>query len=139
MSANNEAPERQAHDALLRLGRLGEGPQRDDAETGSAPPAPTPNQEAPPVTHLPQDPAARARLESLVERAQQGDETVLPELRQVLDNHPELWQRCGDLALQAQTAWLQRVCGKDLVLRESLQRQLEQLKGELAGKYPTRL
>src|SRR5262249_9701258 len=86
-----------------------------------------------------QDLEARARLESLVQRAQQGDEDVLPELRQVLDAHPGLWHRCGDLALQAQTAWLQLVCGKDLLLRESLQRKLEQMKEELAGTGPSPL
>src|SRR5262245_23529718 len=84
-------------------------------------------------THPNQDPEARARLELLVQRAQQGEESVLPELKQVLDAHPRLWQRCGDLALQAQTAWLQLICGKDLLLRESLQRKLDQLKADLAG------
>src|SRR5262249_35937504 len=86
-----------------------------------------------------QDPAARARLESLVQRAQQGDEGALPELRQVLDAHPEFWQRCGDLALQAQAAWLQLICGKDLLPRESLQRKLDQLKADLAGTDPSPL
>jgi len=83
-----------------------------------------------------QDLEARRRLESLVQRAQQGDETVLPELKQVLDAHPELWQRC-DLAWHAQEKWLQLICGKDLLLRESLQRKLEQMKGELAGTAPS--
>src|SRR5262249_18785357 len=78
-------------------------------------------------------------LESLVQRAQQGDECVLPELRQVLDAHPELWQRCGDLALQAQTAWLQLISGKDLLLREAVQRKLDQMKEELVGLDPSPL
>src|SRR5262249_26961279 len=105
------------------LTRLTEGAQRHDEGAGPAPPTPPPTQ----------DPAARAHLESLVQRAQQGDECVLPELRQVLDAHPELWQRCGDLALQAQTAWLQLISGKDLLLREAVQRKLDQMKEELVG------
>jgi hypothetical protein len=86
-----------------------------------------------------QDSEARARPESLVQRAQQGDEGVLPELRQVLDAHPEFWQRCGDLALQAQAAWLQLISGKDLLLREALLHKLEQVKGDLAGTGPSPL
>jgi hypothetical protein len=60
-------------------------------------------------------------------------------LRQVLDAHPEFWQRFGDLALQAQTAWLQLISGKDLLLRESLVRKPDQLKAELAGTDPSPL
>jgi hypothetical protein len=86
-----------------------------------------------------QDAEARAHLESLVQRAQQGDESVLTELGQILDAHPEFWQGYGDLALQAQAAWLQLICGKDLLLRESLHRKLEQLKAELGGTDPSPL
>ena len=159
MSTTNEMSEEQIHDALVQLaGRLTGAPQ-DDEGAGPAPAATPPNQHpealtrltegaqrhdegagpAPPTPSPNQDAAARARLESLVQRAQRGDESVLPELRQVLDAHPELWRRCGDLALQAQTAWLQLIGGKDLLLRESLQRKLEQLKVELAGTDPSPL
>jgi hypothetical protein len=86
-----------------------------------------------------QDPEALARLQSLVQRAQQGDESVLPELRQILDAHPEIWQRCGDLAAQAQAAWLGLISGSDLLLRDSLERKLEQMKAELAGTAPSLL
>jgi hypothetical protein len=63
----------------------------------------------------------------------------LPELRQVLDAHPETWQRYGDLALQAQEAWLQLISGPNLLLRESLARKLDQLKVELADTDPSPL
>jgi hypothetical protein len=137
MSTTNEMSEEQILDGLLHLERMWTRVQQEDESAGSAPPKPTPNRDAPPAPAPTQDPETRARLESLVQRAQQGDENVLPELRQVLDAHPEFWQRCGDLALQAQTAWLQLVSGKDLLLRESLQRKLEQTKAELAGTDPS--
>jgi hypothetical protein len=86
-----------------------------------------------------QDPAGQARLERLLQRAQQGDESVLPELRQVLDAHPEFWQGYGDLALQAQAAWLHLISGQNLLLRESLQLKLDQLKAELGGMVPSPL
>src|SRR5262245_1955874 len=118
MSTTNEMSEEQIHDALVQLaGRL-TGVRQDDLR--AAPAATPPTQHKPPVPPSHQDPPARVRLESLVQRAQQGDEGALPELRQALDNHPEFWQRCGDLALQAQTAWVQLISGKDILLRESL-------------------
>ena len=78
-------------------------------------------------------------LEALVRRARQGDESVLPELRQLLDCCPELWKRCGDLATQAQKAWLDLVGGVDLVCKESLRRQLDEMRLQRAGADPTPL
>ena len=37
------------------------------------------------------------QLRNLIERAQQDDDTALPELRHLLDETPELWQQVGDL------------------------------------------
>src|SRR5262245_2694351 len=74
MPANNEAPERQAHDALQNLGRQVEAAQRDDESARSAPPAPQPNQDAPAAPQPNQELEARKRLELLVQRAQLGDE-----------------------------------------------------------------
>ena len=92
MSPKNEASERQTHDAQRNLGRQVEAAQRDDESARSAPPPPQPNQDAPAAPQPNQDLEARKRLELLVQRAQRGDEAVLPELKQVLDNHPGLWQ-----------------------------------------------
>jgi hypothetical protein len=139
MSTTNEMPENQILDALMHLERLWTGVQQDDESARSAAPTPPPNQDAAPATPQTQDPEAQARLECLVQRAQQGDESALTELRQVLDAHPEFWQRYGDLALQAQEAWLQLISGPNLLLRESLQRKLDQLKAELAGTDPSPL
>jgi hypothetical protein len=71
------------------------------------------------------------RLQQLVRRAQGGDQSVLGELRAALDANPDLWQRYGDLALQAQASWLNLVAGADLFLRETLERKLEQVRNEL--------
>ena len=40
----------------------------------------------------------------LLERTEKGDLTVLPQLRRLLDESPELWRGYGDLSLQAQGA-----------------------------------
>ena len=79
------------------------------------------------------------RLQRLVERAEQGDETVLGELRAALDVNPWVWQRFGDLGRQAEAAWLQLVAGKNLLLLEATQRKAAQLRAELAGPQPTPL
>jgi hypothetical protein len=73
------------------------------------------------------------RLRQLVQRAEQGDETVLPELRAALDVNPWVWERYGDLGRQSQEAWMRLVAGPNLLLYESTRRKAEQLRAELAG------
>jgi hypothetical protein len=73
------------------------------------------------------------RLQRLVQRAEQGDESVLGELRAALAVNPWVWERFGDLGQQSQAAWLQLIAGKNLLLLESTRRRAEQLRGELAG------
>jgi hypothetical protein len=82
---------------------------------------------------------ALERLQELAARAQQGDRSVLPELRRALDADPRVWQQAGDLAAHAQAAWLSLLAGKDLLLHESVKRQAEAMREELAGPSPSRL
>jgi hypothetical protein len=79
------------------------------------------------------------QLQELVLKAQQGDRSVLPQLQEVLDANPKLWQAHGDLALQAQAMWLQLMAPRDLLFRESVQRKLEELRAELSGPSPSPL
>jgi hypothetical protein len=76
-------------------------------------------------------------LNSLVQRAREGDETVLLQLREMLDTRPELWQHFGNLAAHAREAWLRVIAGIDLALKESTARKAEDLVRELAGPAPT--
>ena len=76
-------------------------------------------------------------IKSVVGRAKKGDATVLPRLRELLAEYPTLWQRYGDLAAQAESAWVNLAAGTDLHLRESLLRQAEALREELAGPAPS--
>jgi hypothetical protein len=91
------------------------------------PTIPTPNPDQAP------DPQALERLRQLVERAQRGDPEVLPELRAALDAYPALWRHHGDLARHTEEAWLRLISGDNLLLRESVRRQAEELRAELAG------
>jgi hypothetical protein len=74
-----------------------------------------------------------------VQRAEQGDEAALPELRVALDANPWCWNRYGDLGRQAQAAWLELIGGKNLMLKESVGRRAEELRAELAGPEPSPL
>jgi hypothetical protein len=80
---------------------------------------------------------AIAEIKSVVNRARQGDASVLPRLRVLLDEHRSLWQRHGDLGAQAEMAWATLVAGTDLHLRECLLRKAEALREELAGRHPS--
>lgn len=69
----------------------------------------------------------------LLKRAEQGDYTVLGELRKLLHDNPTLWQSYGDLSAQAEASLIQLAAGKNLLLAESLLLKTEAMKEELAG------
>ena len=70
-------------------------------------------------------------------RDAQGDLTVLPLLRDALEADPSVWQEYGDLAAQAQEAWLQLLAGTDYLLAESVRLKLAPGHGgDRLGKPP---
>ena len=72
-------------------------------------------------------------LARLVGRAERGDLSVLPALREALAANPHLWQTYGDLAMQAEGALVRLAAGSNLLLGESLLLKLRALKAELGG------
>jgi hypothetical protein len=78
-------------------------------------------------------------LDHLVEQARAGDETVLPQLQRVLDDHREIWQHFANLAGHVQGEWVKLLAGSDLVVRESLLRRAQAMRAELEGPGPSRL
>jgi hypothetical protein len=80
---------------------------------------------------------ANEELARLLERARQGDATILPALRKFLDETPALWRDYGDLAAQVRALWVQLASGQNLLLAESLTRQLAALMTEVAGASPS--
>jgi hypothetical protein len=73
----------------------------------------------------------------LLQRAQDGDSSVLPQLRELLDGRPELWRRFGDLAGHVKESLLALAGGKSLLAQESLRCQMLALWRELAGPSPS--
>jgi hypothetical protein len=79
-----------------------------------------------------------ADLRKLMSRAERGDATALPELREFFKN-PDLVELTGNLASHAEKS-LVRVCyGDNLLAKEGLTRKLDSLRADLAGANPTPL
>jgi hypothetical protein len=79
------------------------------------------------------------RLHTLLEKAQQGDRSVVDALKVALDQHPAIWHRCGDLAAQALSAWVNLTAGENQLVKESLQRKVEAMHLEIGGAAPSPL
>jgi hypothetical protein len=80
----------------------------------------------------------RDELRTLTDRAQQGDKTALPALREFFER-PGMVDATGDLARMAQGTLVEKYCGKNLLVKEGLTRKMETLRVELAGANPTPL
>jgi hypothetical protein len=78
-----------------------------------------------------------AEIRSVVQRAKKGDTTIQPRLRELLPEHPALWQRSGDLAARAEAAWSNLISGQDLHLQEAVLRQATDLRAQLYGQSPS--
>jgi hypothetical protein len=90
--------------------------------------------------------AEAEQIMGLVRRAEQGDATVVLELRKVLDQQPRLWRAAGDeggvvpqLAHTTESLWLHRIAGDNPFFRESIARQTRALRRELLGEAPAPL
>ncbi len=75
-------------------------------------------------------------LEATIELARRGRKEIIPRLRKVLAEHPELWTHFGDLAVQVREKWLGLIAGKDLYLAECLRLHLDRMRADLAGPNP---
>jgi hypothetical protein len=85
-----------------------------------------------PEPQLPIDDPAE-QLKALLTRAQGGDLTVLPELRDTLDRYPQIWKNIGDLGKTAENALLAAIAKKDLATTEAIRKYSEKLRAELGG------
>ncbi len=88
-----------------------------------------------PAKTVPTDPK---ELTKFLERAQRGDEKTLPILRELL-KESHMVEACGNLARHAEITLIHNFSGKDLAVREGLQRKLNSIRAELSGPSPTPL
>jgi hypothetical protein len=86
--------------------------------------------------------AARGKpgeLLALTDRAQGGDKSALPALRELLADPTFVDLLGGDLAKQAQLTLIDKYSGQNLLVKETLARKLDLMRAELAGDKPTPL
>jgi hypothetical protein len=76
---------------------------------------------------------------ALADRAQKGDKSALPAVREMLKDPAFVDIMGGNLARQAQLTLISKVSGQNLLFQESLRRKVELLQAELAGASPTPL
>jgi hypothetical protein len=91
------------------------------------------------VTSAKAGPQKHDEFLALTDRAQKGDKTALPALRELLKEPSAVDLLGGDLAKQAQLTLINKLAGQNLLFKESLTRKLELLRAELAGPNPTPL
>lgn len=78
-------------------------------------------------------------LQAIVELLKRGHREVLPRLRELLREQPEVWQYVGNLAAQSRRAWIELAGGKDDLLKESVAIYMEEKAKQIAGENPTPL
>ena len=94
--------------------------------------------EAPPLA-APVAPSGMTDLHTLVQRAQAGDATALPQIREILDSRPDIWHHMGDVSSLVERAWIALLAADNPLSVESMKRTVAEMKAELAGEQPTRL
>ena len=72
-----------------------------------------------------------AELRAVVAKAKAGDASVLPQLREMLDNNPALVTYYGDLGQHAEAAWVALAAGRSLYLKETVARAAAARRAEL--------
>jgi hypothetical protein len=75
-------------------------------------------------------------IRKFLERAQKGDESTLPVLREMLKK-PHWLETCGNLAKHVENAVIRKYAAKDLAVGEGLRNKIESLCAELAGPNPS--
>ena len=87
-----------------------------------------------PTNEKPNKLPTQDEFKAVTDKANAGDANALAELRQLLDDNPEIWKNLGDLPRYARESMLVAIAGKDESVKESLRRSAEQLTGELTTK-----
>lgn len=85
------------------------------------------------------EPIVARELRELVARAKGGDATVLPTIRRILDDHPEISAYVGDVARLAEAVWIEMLVAEDPLGAEAIKRHAAQMRAELEGPHPTPL
>jgi hypothetical protein len=94
------------------------------------------------ISHTAMEESGRTveKLQDLLRLAEQGQEDAVPEIRQILNEHPDLAWRFVDVAHIAEDALIEVMTEEqDLAAKELIRCQLEALREEIAGKNSSAL
>jgi len=78
-------------------------------------------------------------LQATVILLKRGRQDMLPRLRELLQDQPEVWRHAGDLAAHTRRSWIELIGGEDDLFKESMALFAEQQRENLAGEQPTQL
>ena len=78
-------------------------------------------------------------LRGLVQRAEQGDTQALAELRAKFAAVPAAWEPFGNMAVDAQRAWITLATGGNPLMEEAIAKTSGRLRAELLGASPSPL
>ena len=84
-------------------------------------------------------PSSNEELYALIKRAEEGDETAMPAVRDLLKKPGVVDLLGGDLGRRARQTLVEKFGGKNLVFKEAVNQKLAALQTELAGPAPTPL
>jgi hypothetical protein len=80
------------------------------------------------------------KLRGLLGKAEKGDEDTVPEIRQILNERPDLAWQFVDVAQVAEEALIEKMSGEeDLAVKEIMRCQLKAMREEIAGENPSPL
>jgi hypothetical protein len=75
----------------------------------------------------------QATLRAMVKRADAGDRTALPAVREIFETVPGIWDSYGDVATTAENCLIDVVAGRSVLTREGIRRTTTGMRAELAG------
>lgn len=76
-------------------------------------------------------------VHELLRQSNKGDKKALARLGKLMNQLPEIRDALGDLAEQAEIAWIGLALGKQEVAKTALRSKLAELKREIAGHNPS--
>lgn len=78
-------------------------------------------------------------FKKLVQRVRRGDTEAVLLLQKTLDQHPELWQKLGNIAAMTRSVVIKSLANGDRLLEESIERKADEMEQELTTEGVTPL
>jgi len=80
-----------------------------------------------------------ARLRDLLKQTEKGDDKVVPAIRKILDETPDLAWHSRNIGKMAERLLINEMTGEDLLAKQMMEHQLELMRSEIVGEHPSPL